>query len=161
MNIEFYSTKDDTIKLNKTLTLRTVYQGNFLKDCEMDYINPIITIRQNFLPFDFVLSRKIVYIPNLKRYYYIINAEALSNTTVKLRLKLDVLDTYKKIILKSIATVIESENGNKYLSNVSDVHDIRPNFQKLEFSETTPFKKNIDNNIIMITTKGNINQTQN
>ena len=69
------------------------------------------------------------------------------------RLKVDVLLTYKDKILASSGTLTQGENVNKYLSNRANVVDVRPNVRKLDF----PNKEllNETGSIVMVTIKGN------
>ena len=70
----------------------------------------------------------------------------------KLGMKVDVLFTYKDKILSSSGILTQGENVNKYLSNRSNVVDVRPNVRKLDF----PNKEllNETGSIVMVTIKG-------
>lgn len=86
------------------------------------------------------------------RYYFIVEKTILSEDKVLLTLKMDFLTTYANLIRNSYGTITESTNGNPYLSTYEKIFDTRKNINKLEFSNAF----NTDENIIMITTKGQI-----
>ena len=56
--------------------------------------------------------------------------------------------------MNSTATLTKSENGNKYLSNRSNVVDVRPNIRKLDFPNKGLL--NETGSIVMVTIKGNV-----
>ena len=86
--------------------------------------------------------------------YYFVSEKQQDGDICTVRLRVDVLFTYKDIILNSTATLTKSENGNKYLSNRSNVVDVRPNIRKLDFPNKGLL--NETGSIIMVTIKGNV-----
>ena len=86
------------------------------------------------------------------RYYFITDKTILSDEKVLLHLKLDVLTTYSTLIRNSYGTITESTSGNPYLSTYEKIFDTRKNIEKVDFSSGF----NTDENIIMVTTKGQI-----
>ena len=89
----------------------------------------------------------------MNRYYFVSELNQ-DGDICTVRLRVDVLQTYKEKILASSATLTKGTNVNKYLSNRSNVVDVRPNFRKLDF----PNKELINEtgSIIMVTIKGNV-----
>lgn len=132
-------------EVNKTLQENSEYTG--LLNASFNVLTPVVRFRTR-TPVTF----NYVYIESLNRYYFVSEIRQDGDIcTVSLRI--DVLFTYKDIILNSTATLAKSENGNKYLSNRSNVVDVRPNVRKLDF----PNKEllNETGTIVMITIKGN------
>jgi len=132
-------------EVNKTLQENEEYTG--VLNSTVNILEPVIRFRSNN-----VVTFNYVYIESLNRYYFVSEIRQDGDIcTVSLRV--DVLFTYKDIILNSTATLTKSENGNKYLSNRSNVVDVRPNVRKLDF----PNKEllNETGSIVMVTIKGN------
>lgn len=132
--------------INKTLQANEEYTG--VLNATFNVLTPVVRFRTR-TPVNF----NYVYIESLNRYYFV--SELTQDGDIcTVRLRVDVLQTYKEKILASSATLTKSENGNKYLSNRSNVVDVRPNFRKLDFPN-----KNLINetgSIIMVTIKGNV-----
>lgn len=132
--------------INKTLQANEEYTG--VLNATFNVLTPVVRFRTRT-----PVSFNYVYIESLNRYYFV--SELTQDGDIcTVRLRVDVLQTYKEKILASSATLTKSENGNKYLSNRSNVVDVRPNFRKLDFPN-----KNLINetgSIIMVTIKGNV-----
>lgn len=132
--------------VNKTLQANEEYTG--VLNATFNVLTPVVKFRTRT-----PVSFNYVYIESLNRYYFV--SELTQDGDIcTVRLRVDVLQTYKEKILASSATLTKSENGNKYLSNRSNVVDVRPNFRKLDFPN-----KNLINetgSIIMVTIKGNV-----
>lgn len=132
-------------EVNKTLQENEEYTG--VLNSTVNILEPVIRFRSNN-----VVTFNYVYIESLNRYYFVSEIRQ-DGDICTVRLRVDVLFTYKDIILNSNATLTKSENGNKYLSNRSNVVDVRPNVRKLDF----PNKEllNETGSIVMVTIKGN------
>lgn len=132
-------------EVNKTLQEKSEYTG--VLNSTVNILEPVIRFRSNN-----VVTFNYVYIESLNRYYFVSEIRQ-DGDICTVRLRVDVLFTYKDIILNSTATLTKSENGNKYLSNRSNVVDVRPNVRKLDF----PNKEllNETGSIVMVTIKGN------
>lgn len=144
----FYNYEGHPNTVNKELGEETTVNG-ILRDV-VNVFNPVFTLRYNSAPFPF----NYCFIPTFGRYYFVDSVIILNSEKIEIRLRVDVLFTYKDIILNSTATITKSENGNKYLSNRSNVVDVRPNIRKLDF----PNEELLDEtgSIIMVTIKGNV-----
>lgn len=132
-------------KVNKTLQENEEYTG--VLNSTVNVLTPVVRFRTR-TPVNF----NYVYIDSLNRYYFV--SEILQDGDIcTVRLKVDVLYTYKDKILSSSATLTKGENVNKYVSNRANVVDVRPNVRKLDF----PNKEllNETGSIIMVTIKGN------
>lgn len=132
-------------EVNKTLQENNEYTG--LLNASFNVLTPVVRFRTR-TPVTF----NYVYIESLNRYYFV-KEISQDGDVCTVRLKVDVLFTYKDKILASSATLTQGENVNKYLSNRANVVDVRPNVRKLDF----PNKEllNETGSIVMITIKGN------
>lgn len=145
LTLELYDYAGHPDTVNKTLgdseTLQGVLRDNF------NLINPVITLRQT-PPTAF----NYVFIPSFSRFYFVDSVNVLNSDKIEIRLTLDVLKTYEAQILEATATVGESDNPDKYVSNRSAVYNVKPNFSKVEFPNTGLFDS--EGKIIMVTIKG-------
>lgn len=132
--------------VNKTLQANEEYTG--VLNATFNVLTPVVRFRTRT-----PVSFNYVFIESLNRYYFVSELDQ-DGDICTVRLRVDVLQTYKEKILASSATLTKGTNVNKYLSNRSNVVDVRPNFRKLDF----PNKELINEtgSIIMITIKGNV-----
>lgn len=132
--------------VNKTLQANEEYTG--VLNATFNVLTPVVRFRTRT-----PVSFNYVFIESLNRYYFVSELNH-DGDICTVRLRVDVLQTYKEKILASSATLTKGENVNKYLSNRSNVVDVRPNIRKLDF----PNKELINEtgSIIMITIKGNV-----
>ena len=133
-------------EVNKILQANAEYMG--VLNVTFDVLKPVIRFRTK-MPVTF----NYVFIESLNRYYFVSEIQQDADICT-VRLSVDVLFTYKDIILNSIATLTKGENGNKYLSNRSNVVDVRPNIRKIDFPNKDIL--NETGSIIMVTIKGNV-----
>lgn len=140
----FYDGKPNAV--NKTLQANEEYTG--VLNATFNVLTPVVRFRTRT-----PVSFNYVFIESLNRYYFVSELNQ-DGDICTVRLRVDVLQTYKEKILASSATLTKGTNVNKYLSNRSNVVDVRPNFRKLDF----PNKKLINEtgSIIMVTIKGNV-----
>lgn len=139
-----YDGKPNTV--NKTLQTNEEYTG--VLNATFNVLTPVVRFRTRT-----PVSFNYVFIESLNRYYFVSELNQ-DGDICTVRLRVDVLQTYKEKILASSATLTKGTNVNKYLSNRSNVVDVRPNFRKLDF----PNKELINEtgSIIMVTIKGNV-----
>lgn len=132
--------------VNKTLQENEEYTG--VLNATFNVLTPVVRFRTRT-----PVSFNYVFIESLNRYYFVSELNQ-DGDICTVRLRVDVLQTYKEKILASSATLTKGANVNKYLSNRSNVVDVRPNIRKLDF----PNKELINEtgSIIMITIKGNV-----
>lgn len=150
MIVTLYQYNGKSNVINKTLQNGVNVDGA-IKDTA-NVITPLLRLRtkenlQNIQNYNYV------YIAALNRYYFVENAEIISSDVIILRLRVDVLKSYQNAILASTATITERENANKFISTRANIHDVRPQFQKIDFSVNAPFDEN--GTLIMVTLKGN------
>lgn len=146
MLIKTYNYNGEPNRVNKMLQENEEYTG--VLNSTVNILEPVIRFRTNN-----VVTFNYVYIESLNRYYFVSEIQQ-DGDICTVRLRVDVLFTYKDIILNSTATLTKSENGNKYLSNRSNVVDVRPNIRKLDFPNKGLL--NETGSIVMVTIKGNV-----
>lgn len=133
-------------RVNKTLQENEEYIG--VLNATFNVLTPVVRFRTRT-----PVSFNYVYIESLHRYYFV-SEISQDGDICTVRLRVDVLFTYKDKILATGATLIKSENGNKYLSNRNNVYDVRPNIKKVDFPNQNLLNR--DGQIIMVTIKGNV-----
>lgn len=143
LQIYKYTGRPDTLK--KNLGTPVLLHGYFYTGYNV--LTPTVKLVAGILNNAF----NYVYIPEKKRYYFVTDIKVLSSDTCEITLREDVLQTYQKEILQAAATLTKSQTGNKYLSSISGVHDIRPHLEKLTFAKSL---FNDTGNIILVAVKG-------
>jgi hypothetical protein len=133
-------------EVNKTLQTNEEYTG--VLNATFNVLTPVVRFRTR-TPVTF----NYVYIESLNRYYFV-SEKQQDGDICTVRLRVDVLLTYKDIILNSTGTLTKGENVNEYLSNRSNVFDSRPNIRKVDFPNKELLSE--DGSIIMVTIKGNV-----
>ena len=145
IKIKTYNYDGKPNEVNKTLQENEEYTG--VLNSTVNVLTPVVRFRTR-TPVNF----NYVYIDSLNRYYFV-SEISQDGDICTVRLKVDVLYTYKDKILASSGILTQGENVNKYLSNRANVVDVRPNVRKLDF----PNKEllNETGSIVMVTIKGN------
>lgn len=143
--IHFYNYDGHPDKINKNLSNDVVIEGT-IRDA-INILHPIITLRLNTRP-----DYNYCYIPDLNRYYFVNNVTFIRGEVYECSLEIDVLKTYANEILSVNGRLIQSENIEPYISNASDIYDVRPKFEKIDFENDGLFDE--QGTIIMITIKG-------
>lgn len=132
-------------EVNKTLQENEEYTG--VLNATFNVLTPVVRFRTR-TPVTF----NYVYIESLNRYYFV-SEKQQDGDVCTVRLRVDVLMTYKDKILNSTGTLIKGTNVNSYASNRENTYDLRPKLKKLDFPNKGLFSDN--DNIIMVTIKGN------
>ena len=145
IKIKTYNFDGKPNEVNKTIQENEEYTG--VLNATFNVLTPVVRFRTR-TPVTF----NYVYIESLNRYYFV-KELTQDGDLCTVRLKVDVLFTYKDKILASSGILTQGENVNKYLSNRANVVDVRPNVRKLDF----PNKEllNETGSIVMVTIKGN------
>lgn len=111
MKLEFFHTNDSSNTINKTLTKISE------KDVTLKASTDILAPRMVFLAKDFTST--INYMKMLDKYYFVDLQFIRNDSLVIVNSAIDVLETYKDIILKSQADIIKkSSAGNIKQENV-------------------------------------------
>ena len=109
MEINFYHTDNPQNTIGKTLT-QLVNKDITLK-ANTDLINPSLLFKNdNF-------NKEVNYMKMLDRFYFVDLKFIRSNTLVILNCNLDVLETYKDLILNSQADIIEKSSVSNVKQN--------------------------------------------
>lgn len=132
-------------EVNKTLQENEEYTG--VLNATFNVLTPVVRFRTR-TPVTF----NYVYIESLNRYYFV-SEKQQDGDICTVRLRVDVLFTYKDIILNSSATLVKGGNANKFVSNRNNVYDVRPKTKKINFPNTGLL--NETGTIVMVTLKGN------
>ena len=132
-------------EVNKTLQANEEYTG--VLNATFNVLTPVVRFRTR-TPVTF----NYVYIESLNRYYFV-SEKQQDGDICTVRLRVDVLFTYKDIILNSSATLVKGGNANKFVSNRNNVYDVRQKTKKINFPNTGLL--NETGTIVMVTLKGN------
>lgn len=125
MKIILYYNSSENNVIGKTLSNVTELDGN-LRDSS-DITNPVILITSDTKP-----NANYAYIDNFNRFYFISEITAYRSNSFILKLKVDVLESYKEQIKKLKVVLSETENTGKsmylnsdiWIRNVKDKTDI-------------------------------------
>ena len=134
-------------EVNKTLQENEEYTG--VLNATFNVLSPVVRFRTR-TPVTF----NYVYIESLNRYYFV-SEKRQDGDICTVHLRVDVLQTYKEKILASSATLTKGNNINKFVSNRTNIYDVRPKTKKINFPNTGLL--NETGTVIMITLKGNVN----
>lgn len=107
MEITLYKTNDDNRKLNKTLTNATNKTVELLSEFNFDDLNIRLTGVTDTLAFNYL------YVPKLKKYYFITDATYKAKNTCIIACHIDVLMTFKDSLLKCKG-LLNNFSQNKY-----------------------------------------------
>jgi len=143
MIVYLYNMIDDKRKLNKTLDIQTMLTKNFVfKD--VSNVNNLNTYTTQF---DFHIYNYL-YIPELKRYYFIDSVDILNNDRLYVQMSTDYLMTYKTLIDNSILHFVKSSvpKGDKI------IFDKKDNINVKTYNINNPFKNSYSD--VLITIKG-------
>lgn len=112
IEIDLLKTKDENSKLNKSTQELARVSGTIIDGCSI--LTPSVRVR-NVVN---IRDCNYVYIPSLKRYYFVEDLFFDSNTATVLKLKVDVLMSHKTEILNTEQIVTRQENNyNLYLND--------------------------------------------
>ena len=118
MTINLYNCTAENEVVDKT----SYMSGNVSTSCEMvntDVLNPVLKLSSNFLDKNYVL------IPDFEnRYYFVSSIEMLRGGHMLMNCHIDVLMTYKDIILQTECNIVRQENApnNKLVDNYCTVN---------------------------------------
>lgn len=107
---------------NEVVDKTSYMSGNVSTSCEMvntDVLNPVLKLSSNFLDKNYVL------IPDFEnRYYFVSSIEMLRGGHMLMNCHIDVLMTYKDIILQTECNIVRQENApnNKLVDNYCTVN---------------------------------------
>lgn len=146
MKLEFFHTDDSSNAINKTLTKISE------KDVTLKASTDILAPRMVFLAKDFTST--INYMRMLDKYYFVDLQFIRNNSLVIVNSSIDVLETYKDIILNSQADIIKKSSAG----NIKQENVLPTTISKTFISDKTLTKSS---SIIMITSGQPINTGSN
>ena len=146
MKLEFFHTDDSSNTINKTLTKISE------KDVTLKASTDILAPRMVFLAKDFTST--INYMKLLDKYYFVDLQFIRNNSLVIVNSSIDVLETYKNIILNSQADIIKKSSAG----NIKQENVLPTTISKTFNSDKTLTKSS---SIIMITSGQPINTGSN
>lgn len=146
MKLEFFHTDDSSNTINKTLTKISE------KDVTLKASTDILAPRMVFLAKDFTST--INYMKMLDKYYFVDLQFIRNNSLVIVNSSIDVLETYKDIILNSQADIIKKSSAG----NIKQENVLPTTISKTFNSDKTLTKSS---SIIMVTSGQPINTGSN
>ena len=111
MTIKTYRFLGDSRKVDKTLKLVETYSNADIVG-DMSIQSPIISLQLD--SFTDVINFNYIYIPELRRYYYVENSTIREDGFVQIQCRVDVLKSFKTDILASTQYVDRQENKCSY-----------------------------------------------
>lgn len=136
MIITFYKYMGESNRLNKTLTDGVEIEIDF--NMNFNIINPIIKLVYDDFDFNYCYVNG--------KYYFVTNYNITRNGYVVVNMSLDVLMTYKDIILNSTGTVTQSFN-NPYLNGNNISTTSKTSLTKYQYNDVF----NHDGQYVLIT----------
>lgn len=146
MKLEFFHTDDSSNAINKTLTKISE------KDVTLKASTDILAPRMVFLAKDFTST--INYMRMLDKYYFVDLQFIRNNSLVIVNSSIDVLETYKDIILNSQADIIKKSSAG----NIKQENVLPTTISKTFISDKTLIKSS---SVIMVTSGQPINTGSN
>lgn len=111
MTIKTYRFSGDSRKIDKTLTLVKTYSNAEIVG-NMSVQTPTISLQLD--SFTDVINFNYIYIPELRRYYYVENSTIREDGFVQIQCRVDVLKSFKTDILASTQYIERQENKCSY-----------------------------------------------
>lgn len=111
MTIKTYRFLGDSRKVDKTLTAVSTYSNAVIVG-DMSIHTPTISLQLD--SFTDVINFNYIYIPELRRYYYVVDSTIREDGFVQLQCKVDVLKSFKNDILASTQYIDRQQNKCTY-----------------------------------------------
>ena len=111
MTIKTYRFLGDSRKIDKTITLVSTYSNAVIVG-DMSIQAPTILLQLD--SFTDVINFNYIQIPELRRYYYVVDSSIRGDGFVQLQCKVDVLKSFKTDILSSTQYVERQQNKCTY-----------------------------------------------
>ena len=111
MTIKTYRFLGDSRKVDKTLHDVATYSNAVIVG-DMSIQNPTISLQLD--SFTDVINFNYIYIPELRRYYYVVDSTIREDGFVQLQCKVDVLKSFKADILASTQYIDRQQNKCTY-----------------------------------------------
>ena len=111
MTIKTYRFLGDSRKVDKTITSVSTYSNAVIVG-DMSIHTPTISLQLD--SFTDVINFNYIYIPELRRYYYVVDSTIREDGFVQLQCKVDVLKSFKNDILASTQYIDRQQNKCTY-----------------------------------------------
>lgn len=137
MEVQLMYNLSDARCINKQLADPASFEGQ-MRD-EVSIMNPVIMLEIDYIP-----RYNYAYIPELQRYYMIDDITMFREGLVYLTLSVDVLMSFKRDILSTVAVVDKQamlENGDEYIDDGSLVTD------NVMFTTITEYPNGFNNSV--------------
>lgn len=151
IDIKTYNYTGERNRVDKTALLTATGDYTGVLNASFDILHPVVRFRV-----DTPVTFNYAQIPVLGNRFYFVDTIKQDGNICIVSFSVDVLHTYRETITNMSATLVHGENGiiNAYASNRKNVYDVRPVWERLEFSENKAFEDS--GNIVMVTIKGNV-----
>lgn len=104
MQVLLYYNESDNIRIGKSLKNHIAIENVMLKQ-PTDLVNPTLILSNSK-----IMDSNYLYIPQLKRYYFINNITLTNSHTYEIKCHVDVLETYKEDLKNISAFILRQEN---------------------------------------------------
>ena len=129
MEIRVYTVSDNPNKLTKTLGTAIILNGDLKED--VDLLNPVITVDYTYEP---GVAPNYCYIPQLRRYYFIMANRLLKGRLSQVTLHVDVLMTYSAKIRAGRGYIVKTESPQGQLSDASWPMNVNRSYTRMNFT---------------------------
>lgn len=148
MNITLYTTSDDPLVADKTLSNGSSVTGTFRGTA--DVLRPVVTVSASVVN----STHNYAYIPDFGRYYYITGKRFITSELVELSLYTDVRKSFLLALLGNSGVVSrQTNNYDMYLPDNMIPVGAHKSTNVYKFGET-PFKGGSDNRVVMLVLGG-------
>ncbi len=143
MKAIFYNNNSPNNKLVKDIV--NSHEVEIVLKDSTSFLTPVIKIKNvNVLEYNYC------YIPSFKRYYFVSDLEIFPKEIQIAHLEIDVLMSYKDMILQNVIQLKESQDYNPYIADLKAKPQIT--LETKEFDDM--FR--LSDNFILITAKGSV-----
>lgn len=128
MNLKLYTNDSEKNCIGKKLINETDFQGVLREQSSI--INPVIKVQSTELP-DF----NYAYVPDFKRYYFIVGIRNISTNIWELSLGVDVLESFKSSLANQLVILSDTQitGATNYISGDQWVTNVKTNTEIIPF----------------------------
>lgn len=128
MNLKLYTNVSEKNCIGKKLINETDFQGVLREQSSI--INPVIKLQSTELP-DF----NYAYVPDFKRYYFIVGIRNISTNIWELSLGVDVLESFKSSLANQLVILSDTQitGATNYISGDQWVTNVKTNTEIIPF----------------------------
>ena len=128
MNLKLYTNDSEKNCIGKKLINETDFQGVLREQSSI--INPVIKVQSTELP-DF----NYAYVPDFKRYYFIVGIRNISTNIWELSLGVDVLESFRSSLANQLVILSDTQitGATNYISGDQWVTNVKTNTEIISF----------------------------